>query len=220
MSNPDSRHPAPDFRLIAIVDPRDLGARDYRDALRAAQAGGATAIQVRMKHASAGALLRATEEALSVLDIPVYVNDRADVALAAGAHGVHLGADDLPPDDVGRLTVQPFRIGVSVGSPAEAAAVRPAPVRYWSLGPAYATGSKSDAGAPLEVEGFAALARLAPPGMPVIAIGGVTAENAGPLMAAGASGVAVIRAVFGAPDIAQAASRLRKVLDEGFSTGG
>ena len=203
----------PDVRLIAVLDPRILGTRDLGDAARAAEAGGATALQVRFKDTPALDLLRATERVLARVDLPVYVNDRADVAWAAGAHGVHLGAADAPAELVRGLAPPPFRIGLSVGSPAEAALARPAAADYWSLGPAFRTASKGDAGEPLGPGGFTHLATHAPPGMLRVAIGGITAANAGLIFEAGASGVAVISAIFGAPDVERATRALRDVVD-------
>ena len=111
-----------------------------------------------------------------------------------------------------------FRIGVSVGDAAEAELVRDAAPDYWSIGAVYATGSKSDAGRPIGPAGFRRVAQLAPAGMPLVAIGGVTAANAPAIIAAGADGVAVIRAVFGAPDIAAAARALRAAIDAARAT--
>jgi thiamine-phosphate pyrophosphorylase len=86
------------------------------------------------------------------------------------------------------------------------------PADYWSVGPCFPTGSKPDAGAPLGPGGFAALARRAPTGVPVIGIGGITARNATSLVSAGAAGIAVIAAVIGAPDPEQAAREIRLAL--------
>jgi len=87
------------------------------------------------------------------------------------------------------------------------------PADYWSVGPCFPTATKADAGAPLGTAGFAALARRAPAGVPVIAIGGITAERAAALAAADAAGVAVTAAVFGASDPAAAARALRAAFD-------
>jgi thiamine-phosphate diphosphorylase len=202
-----------DLRLLAIADPEVLGGRDLVRAARAAEAGGATAVQLRMKRAGAGAMLAAARRLLAELTVPLYLNDRADVAWAARAHGVHVGADDLPADALRAVAPREFRIGVSVGTPAEADAARRADPDYWSLGSVFATASKADAGAPIGIPGFRALAALAPAGMPVIGIGGITADNAGALVRAGAHGVAVISAVFAAPDIERAARALREAVD-------
>lgn len=203
---------SPDVRLIAILDPTALGDRAVPAAC-AAESGGATMLQVRMKDSPGGALLRWTERLMAAVRIPVWVNDRADVAWLAGAPGVHLGADDLPAARVRAGAPFPIAVGVSVGTPAEADRARAGGADYWSMGSVYATGSKPDAGAPIGVAGFAALAALAPPGVPCVAIGGITAAGVADLCAAGASGVAVISAVFGAEDVEAAARRLRDAVD-------
>src|SRR5712692_6635305 len=203
-----------DLRLLAIADPSILAGRDLVAAARAAESGGATALQLRVKGAPAAELLRLTERLLWAVRVPVYVNDRADVARAAGATGVHVGQDDAPAALLRSWLPPPFRIGISVGSPAEAAIARRGSVDYWSVGPLYRTATKADAGAPLGPDGFAALARLAPRGVPVIAIGGVTAANTRETIAAGAAGVAVISAIFDAPDVERATREIRAAVDQ------
>src|SRR5437879_7389224 len=123
---------------------------------------------------------------------PILVNDRVDVALAAGAAGAHLGQDD-PPLDRLRPHVPPgFLLGVSVGTAAEAERARPWPADYWSIGPCFATPNKPDEGPPLGPAGLAAPARDARGELPVIGIRGITAANAGAAVGAGAAGVAVV----------------------------
>jgi thiamine-phosphate diphosphorylase len=202
-----------DWRLIAVLDPSALAGRDPLEAARAAQAGGASSLQLRHKAGAAGELYHLALALRRALSIPCYLNDRADVAWAAGAAGVHLGQDDIPAGALRALRPPPFRIGLSVGSPAEADRSRGLAVDYWSVGPLYRTTTKADAGAPLGPEGFGVLARLAPRGLPVVAIGGITAENAAAAIGAGAAGVAAISAIFAAPDIARATRALRDALD-------
>jgi thiamine-phosphate pyrophosphorylase len=207
---------SPDVRLIVILDPVALGDRAVA-AARAAEAGGATMLQVRMKDSGGEAMLRWTERLVAALRIPVWVNDRADVAWLAGAAGVHLGADDLPPAQVRAHSPRRLGVGTSVGTAAEADRARGQQADYWSLGSVYATGSKADAGIPIGVDGFARLGALAPPGLPLVAIGGITAERAVECCRAGARGVAVISAVFGAPDVEDATRRLRDAVDAGLA---
>ena len=111
---------------------------------------------------------------VAALDVPVLVNDRPDVALAAGAAGVHLGPDDCRWRWPARIAPPGFVIGASVGSEAEAAAA--AEADYWGIGPWRVTTTKADAGPALGAEGFARLVRLAG-GRPCIAIGGVRPED-------------------------------------------
>ena len=204
---------SPDYRLIAVTAPGRHPGISIVDAGRAAAAGGATSLQVRLKAATAREMLDVTEQLLRVVDVPVYVNDRVDVARVAGAHGVHLGADDLPTDRIWAATQGSLRVGLSVGSEAEAADARAAPAHYWSLGPFHRTGTKADAGVPLGEVGFRRLAAMAPSSIPVIAIGGIRLRDVAHVIAAGAQGVAVIGAVFGDPDIETATRAIRDELD-------
>jgi thiamine-phosphate pyrophosphorylase len=198
-----------DLRLMVLTDAPLLKGRDVVDVCRRAVAGGATAIQVRYKGAPSSEIVLIARALVGALPVPVLVNDRVDVALAAGAAGAHLGQND-PPLDVLRPHVPAgFVLGVSVGSPAEADRVQAWPADYWSVGPCYRTANKPDAGTPLGDLGFATVARRAPTGVPVIAIGGITATTAGALARAGAAGIAVIGAVLGASDPEAAARALR-----------
>lgn len=193
---------------MMITDRPLLRGRDPVAVCRAAVRGGTTMIQVRDKDAAPRDLIVLVRALVAALPVPVLVNDRVDVALAGGAAGAHLGQDDLPVGAVRPYVPRGFILGTSVGSAAEADRARPAPADYWSLGPCFATNSKPDAGPPLGAAGFAALARLAPRGVPVIGIGGITAANAPSILAAGAVGVAVIAAVLAAPDPEAAARAL------------
>jgi thiamine-phosphate pyrophosphorylase len=196
------------LRLMVITDPALLHGRDAVDVCRRATAGGATMVQVRWKDGTPREMLQLARELVRALPIPVLVNDRVDVALAAGAAGAHLGQDD-PPLDALRPEVPPgFLLGISVGSVLEAERVRGWPADYWSVGPCFGTGNKRVAGSPLGPDGFAALARLAPEGMPVLGIGGITGGTAAEIIRAGAVGIAVIGAVMGAPDPEVAAREL------------
>jgi len=188
---------------MVITDPALLKGRDAVAVCRGAVAGGATMIQVRWKDGMPAEVLELTRALVAALPVPVLVNDRADIALAAGAAGAHLGGEDVPLEALRPRVPPGFLLGISVGSVAEAARA-PASADYWSVGPCFATPTKADAGPPLGPDGFAALTRLAPEGMPVIGIGGITAANARSIIDAGAAGVAVVGAVMGAarPEIA------------------
>lgn len=199
---------------MVITDPVLLKGRDPVAVCRAAVQGGATMIQIRWKDGSPAEILELTRALVASVPVPILVNDRADIALAAGAAGAHLGSDD-PPLDALRPHVPPgFLLGISVGTPDEAASAASKTADYWSIGPCFATPTKSDAGPALGADGLAALARCAPDGMPVIGIGGITAANARDIRSAGAVGVAVIHAVFASPNPEQAARALFAALQK------
>lgn len=199
---------------MVLTDAALLKGRDALEVCRRAVAGGATMIQVRLKGATPRELVELAGALVGALAVPVIVNDRVDVALAAGAAGAHLGQEDAPLEALRPHVPPGFLLGISVGSLAEAERARVTSADYWSIGPCYASATKPDAGATLGPEGFAALARLAPAGggVAVIGIGGITAANAGAIVQAGAVGVAVIGAVVGATDPEAAARALRAAL--------
>ena len=195
-------------RLMLVTDDAVVGGRDLVALCRAAEAGGVTSVQLRLKAAPARALVTMARALVEALRIPVIVNDRPDVAVAAGAAGVHLGPDDLPPN-LARLVLPAGAIvGASVGSPAEALTAGGAD--YWGVGPWHATGTKADAGSALGGAGFGAIAREAG-GRPCIAIGGVRPEDVAAVLAAGGAGVAVVSGILGhagaSNDVAAAARR-------------
>lgn len=194
---------------MVLTDPALLKGREAVDVCRRAAAGGATMVQVRWKDGTPAATLELARALVAALTIPVLVNDRVDIALVAGAAGAHLGWDDLPLAAARAITPAGFILGISVGSASEADCARTLPADYWSVGPCFTTATKFDAGVPLGPEGFARLAALAPAGLPVIGVGGITANTAGVLRRAGAAGVAVAAAVLGATDPAAAAAAVR-----------
>src|SRR2546425_11992030 len=202
---------ADQLRLMVITDPVLLKGRDAVAVCRGAVAGGATMVQVRWKDGTPTEVLELTRTLVAALPVPVLVSDRVDIALAAGAAGAHLGWDAPPLDALRPHLPAGFLLGLSVGSPDEAARA-PATADYWSVGPCFNTPTKHDAGPPLGPEGFAAVARLAPEGIPVIGIGGITAQNAPLIKGAGAVGVAVIGVVLTARDPESATRELNKAL--------
>jgi thiamine-phosphate pyrophosphorylase len=197
------------LRLIAITDNLRDGADGLVARAAAAVRGGATMIQVRLKDESARTIVEVTRRIVASVSVPVIVNDRADVAIAAGAAGVHVGADDLPVATVRGIGGRSFIIGASVGSDDEAVAADGAD--YAGIGPVYVTGTKPDAGDAIGTDGFTRLASRVP--HPAVGIGGITATNAAHVMKAGAAGVAVIASVMSAPDPESAARAIRAAID-------
>ena len=197
------------LHLILVTDDRLVAQRDLVTLCRAAELGGATSVQLRLKDTPPRDLLAALRSLQTSLGIPVLVNDRADVALAGGAAGVHLGPDDVPGPLIRRLAPRGFLIGASVGSAAEVEGGRGAD--YWGIGPWRSTTTKSDAGAALGREGFAAVVRLAE-GRPCVAIGGVEPEDVTAILAAGGAGVAVVSGILAAADVTVATRRYAEAL--------
>ena len=189
---------------MLVTDDALVAGRDLLELARAAERGGITSLQLRLKHAPARDQVALARTLVAALSVPVLVNDRPDVALAAGAAGVHLGPGDLPAHLTRRIVPASFVIGVSVGSPDEALTADAAD--YWGVGPWRATGTKADAGDALGADGFAAIVRLGA-GRPCVAIGGLRPTDVPLVRAAGGAGVAVVSGILGGNDVEAAARR-------------
>lgn len=204
------------LRLMLVTDDRLLAGREPVEVCLAAERGGVTCIQLRLKQASARELAALARALLARLKVPLLVNDRADVAIAAGAAGVHLGPDDVPVPLVRRIAPRGFVIGASVGTPAEVEGGRGAD--YWGIGPWRATTTKGGVGQALGPEGMAALVRRAE-GRPCVAIGGVRPEDQPQILSAGGVGAAVVSGVLAHDDPTRAALRYAERLEEGDAQG-
>ncbi|WP_409332962.1 thiamine phosphate synthase [Trujillonella humicola] len=210
--------PALDPTLYLVTDTALSRPRTVADVVRAAVAGGVTSVQVRDKEASRRELYQLTlavREALAdAPGVTLWVNDAVDVALLAGADGVHVGQDDLPPAEV-RALIGPDRLlGLSAGSPQEMAvalALPPGTVDVVGIGPVWSTPTKPDAGTGLGPAGVAELAAQARgAGLRAVAIGGLSAANAAAVT--GVDGICVVSAICAAADPAAAARDLRAAL--------
>jgi thiamine-phosphate pyrophosphorylase len=208
-----------DVRLNAIVDPERANGRALADLARMVVAGGATLIQLRDKHGSTRRMIeeaRAIKAALAPFSVPLVINDRVDVALAAGADGVHIGWDDMAAEDARRLLGPNAIIGLSINSLERAQAAPVGLLNYFGVGGVYTTLSKQQKNKPIGVEGLArivAVLRTRAPKLPTCGIAGIDAGNAAAVVMAGADGVAVISALSLAPDPAAAARELRGVVE-------
>lgn len=166
---------------------------------KAALQGGALMIQLRMKHAMAQEVYKTALEIKPLLQEKtlLIINDRLDIALTVGADGVHLGQEDLPADAAKRITPPGFLVGASASSPEEARKAKEMGADYLGVGPVFVTKNKPSK-APIGLEGLKRVCRSVP--LPALAIGGITPENAREALKAGASGVAVISAVYETQD--------------------
>jgi len=198
-----------EFRLYLVTDRRGTAGRPLRAVVEACLGAGLRAVQLREKDLAAGDLLRLAGELRGLTarhGARLLINDRVDVALAAGADGVHLPGSGLPPA-AARALIGPDRlIGLSTHSPDEAEGAAAAGADFVVFGPVHDTPSKRAYGRPPGLAGLAAACRRSP--VPVLAIGGVTAARVPELRDAGAAGVAVIRALLEADDPAAAAKEL------------
>ena len=189
------------LRLMLILDIPLLAGRDPVGTATAAVRGGVTCVQLRWKAGSDREVVALARRLREALPVPVLVNDRLDIALAAGCAGAHLGADDLPIPLARRAAPRGAVLGASVGDEHEAAAS--AGSDYVGVGPWRVTTTKADAGAALGAEEVRRL--LAMVKVPAVVIGGVRPEDVGSIRALGAVGVAVAGGILGAGDPESAA---------------
>ena len=211
-----------DLRLYAVIDPAVAGGRTPGD-LASRIAGSATLVQLRDKHGSTRAMVEEAREltvVLAPLDIPLLINDRVDVALAAEADGVHIGQDDMSAADARLLLGRTAIIGLSIKTLQQAAAAPLEHLDYVAIGGVYGTTSKDDTATPIGLAGLRAIVqaiRARAKQFPICAIAGINESNAADVIAAGADGVAVISALSLAPDPGKAAQNLRAVVDSALA---
>lgn len=201
---------AESLHVTLVTDPRPSG---FDGIIEAALTAGCGCVQLRDKQAPARELLGTAHRLRSMTrahNALLIVNDRFDVALAAGADGVHVGPHDVPVAAIRRAVPKDFLIGASCDDPALAQRLEADGADYLGCGTVFPTTTKPDAGDTIGVEGVRAVARSV--GVPVVAIGGITVANADQLSGSGAVGVAVVSAVMDAPDPAAAIELLIKGL--------
>ncbi|MBV9568862.1 MAG: thiamine phosphate synthase [Hyphomicrobiales bacterium] len=212
-----------DIRLHAILDPAATPGADLPSLARMAAKGGATILQYRDKLAEGRIMVeqaRAILAALADTGVPLLINDRLDVALVAGAQGVHLGQADILPRDARAQLGPSAIIGRTITNEAHIAALLQEPVDYGCIGGVFATGNKTNANPPIGLDGLTRLlriARKAAPALPLGAIAGITEANAAQVITAGADGIAVIGAIFVRPDPLAATRTLRRIVDGALS---
>jgi thiamine-phosphate pyrophosphorylase len=210
-----------DISLYGILDPQIARGRKLADLASTAAMGGATLLQYRAKLADTRTMIaevRAILSALSGTGVPLVVNDRIDVALAAKADGVHIGAEDMAPIDARRLLGPHAIIGATVKSKADLTALGDAAIDYICIGGVFETCHKDNVDPPLGLEGYRALrgqARSILRPLPVGAIAGIDATNAASIIKAGADGIAVMGAMFAGDDPEAAARLLASAIADG-----
>ena len=209
-----TRRAAFDPTLYLVTDPDLARGRPLVEVVTAAVKGGVTLVQLRDKEAGGRALLedaRALKALLDPLGVPLIVNDRVDVAVAAGAAGCHVGQSDLPAAAARALLGADAILGVSLDRVDQVHGIDPEIVDYVAHGPFAATLTKPDAGGPVGAAGLAAVRALT--GLPLVAIGGIDARNVGDAVAAGADGIAVVSAIVAALDPEASSRTLRRAIE-------
>ena len=201
-------------KLYLVTDRRWLGERSLAASVEAAILGGVTLVQLREKGLASGTFLKLAQDVKAVTDrygIPLIINDRVDIALAADAAGVHLGLEDLPVQTARKLLGPHKIIGASAATLEEAAAFQKQGADYLGVGAVFPTATKLGNEA-VSLDDLRKIKSAVT--IPVVAIGGIKAENAASVMRTGVDGVAVVSAIMNQSDIRAAAMRLMSILKE------
>ena len=204
----------PDYSIYLVTDDGCLQGRALLDCVREALEGSVTLVQYRAKTASSAEMYAEALQLKALCDsfnVPLIINDRLDIAMAVGAAGVHLGQDDLPCAAARKILGEDYIIGVSAHNPAEAKAALQSGADYLGCGAVFGTATKADV-QKLGTDGLAAICKAK--GLPVVGIGGVTADNYREVRAAGADGAAIVSGILAQPDIRATVKAIAKVSQE------
>lgn len=204
----------PDYSIYLVTDDGCLQGRALIDCVRKALDGGVTLVQYRAKTASSAEMYAEALQLKALCDsfkVPLIINDRLDIAMAVGAAGVHLGQDDLPCAAARKILGEDYIIGVSAHNPAEAKAALQSGADYLGCGAVFGTATKADV-KKLGTDGLAAICKAK--GLPVVGIGGVTADNYREVRAAGADGAAIVSGILAQPDIRTTVRAIAKISQE------
>ena len=200
--------PAIDYSIYLVTDEACLHGRPLLECVEEALAAGVTLVQYRAKAADGGVLYAEAcrlKELCDKYNVPLIINDRLDIALAVGAAGVHLGQDDLPCAVARRLLGEDFIIGVSAHNPAEAVQAVSEGADYLGCGAVFGTATKHDV-AKLGLENLRAIRKAV--AVPMVGIGGITADNYAEVLATGADGAAIVSGILAQDDIGAVVKKL------------
>jgi thiamine-phosphate pyrophosphorylase len=209
-----------DWSLYLVTD-RDLaGARPIEEVVASAVNGGVSVVQLREKNCSTLEYINLAKRIKSITDskrIPLIINDRLDVAQAAGADGVHVGQNDMPYSDARRILGPDAIIGLTVETPEQARAADTLDADYLGVSAIFATPTKTDT---MNEWGISGLSELRKKSRHIlVAIGGLNKQNVQQIISAGADGVAVVSAICAAVDPENASRELRELIDAARNMG-
>ncbi len=199
------------YDLYAVIGREFCRDKDLDSMVSEAIEGGADVVQLREKDITVEEYIRLGKKIREITrraGVGFIINDCVDVAAAVDADGVHLGQDDTPISMARKIMGYDRIIGISAHNLSQALEAQEAGADYLGVGPVFPTPSKDDASAPIGIPALREICDRVT--IPVVAIGGINAGNAEEVLKAGASGVAVISAIFGAGDIIRAAAELKK----------
>lgn len=202
------------LRLYLVTDRGLAGDRDIEDIVRRSVEGGATMVQLREKSIDTREFIELALRLKALLKpygVPLIINDRVDVALAADADGVHIGQSDMPYAMARRLLGPDRIIGLSVENFDQIAEANALDVDYIGISPVFATPTKTDTAAPFGLEGLRKAVELSV--HPTVAIGGMNASTAAEVISTGTDGIAVVSAIVCADDPCAASRRLLETMD-------
>ncbi len=200
--------------LYAITDEGCLKGRDLFEQAELALQGGVTCLQLRDKNMDTDTLAETASELLKICrryGVPLIVNDNYSAALKSGADGVHVGIDDAPVAEIRRIAGKDFIIGATAKTVEQAVRAEKAGADYIGVGAVFPSPTKKNAIriTPSQLREIASSVDI-----PAVAIGGITADNAGEIKGCGQCGIAVVSAVFAADDVKSAAEKLRRIAEE------
>ena len=204
------------LQLYAVTDSRWLNGTSLAAAVEKALAGGVTCVQLREKHLSFDEFLRTAKEIKALCQnyhVPFIVDDNLDIALACDADGLHIGQNDMPAAKARELLGPDKILGVSAQTIEQAVIACQDGADYLGVGAVFPTGTKTDA---VEVPLDTLKAITAAVDIPVVAIGGIGADNITQLSGTGIAGAAVVSAIFAQEDIKKAAANLRQLMVKEF----
>lgn len=207
-------HKQLDLSLYLVTDRQLAGQRDLADLIRKAIAGGVTVVQLREKDLPAREFYELALKIKQIIppSIPLIIDDRLDIALAAEADGLHLGQTDLPAAIARQYLGPEAIIGLSAENPDQLKEASRLPVDYLAISPVFSTPTKTDTGPAWGLSGLETARQLTT--LPLVGIGGINEGNAAAVIRAGADGLAVVSAICSAPDPEEAARKLKKIILE------
>ncbi len=203
--------------VYLVTDPDLCGSRGVAAVVAQAARARVCCVQLREKTAATRRFIDTAEQIktlLAPLHIPLIINDRVDVALAAGADGVHVGQSDMPPETARKLLGPEAIIGLSVETWEEVVDAQQLDVNYLGISPVYATPTKTDTKKPWGLEGVTRIKAFSR--HPLVAIGGISASNAAEVVRAGADCIAVVSAICAAPDPFAATVQIKATIEKAF----
>lgn len=204
-----------DYTLYLVTDRKLMSTKTLQEAVEQAISGGCTIVQLREKDITSLAFFKLAKCIKQITDsyhIPLIINDRVDIALSVNAAGVHIGQDDIPPSVVRNIIGKDMILGVSASSAWEAMQAQSDGADYLGVGAMFPTGTKTDA----QIVSKEELRRIRQAvSLPIVAIGGISKENAAFFRDTGINGLAAVSAIISQPDIKRAAEELRLLFRKG-----